>query len=102
MEILATDALEGPEKYNAQAVVLLNEMLDGKKSTKSLTDEERRLLDQATLDFATYTPPKQAAPLPARALPARVARESEGTEDAEPTPGVDVPVTEAPAYWWLR
>jgi hypothetical protein len=102
VEILATDAIEEPEKYNPEAVELLNEMLGGKKSPQSLTDSERRLLDQATLDFATYTPRKQAVPAPSRALPARAAKETESTEDAEPIPGVDVPVTEAPAFWWLR
>jgi hypothetical protein len=102
VEILATDALEGPDKYNPQAVELLNEMLDGKKSTKSLTDTERKILDQATLDFASYTPPKQVPTQPVRALPVRAVKAREDTEDADPTPGVDVPVTEAPAYWWLK
>ena len=101
VEILASDAIEEPEKYNPQVISILREMLDGKKSSKSLTASERRLLDQATLDFATYTAPKPVVQPPRKELPARVKQE-ESSEEGTPVPGIDVPITEAPAYWWLK
>lgn len=99
IDILAADAEESGEKYNPQALPLIRDVAEGKKTLQSLSEPERTLLDQATLDFATYVPPKQEQPRPV--LKPRV-ESAPAEEDADPTPGVDVPITEARAYWWVR
>lgn len=97
-EVLAQDAEDSPEKYDPKVLVLLREILEQKKSVKSLSDVDRALLDRATLDFATFIPPKKketAPPPPTRPRVREVVSE-------DPIPGVDVPVTDVPAYWWLK
>lgn len=103
VELLADDVLSHPERYSPDAVKLIDELMQGQKKVKSLADRERELLDRATLDFATFVPPKEVPPA-RRTQRAPVKRRKTEDDEAElAVPGVDTPPeTEAPAYWWLR
>lgn len=98
-EVLFEDATAHPEKYDASVVPLLTAILQGERKQGELTEQELHLLDKATLDFATYVPPA-----PTKKAPVAVVRKRLAVVEAEeepPTPGIDVPVTDLPAYWWL-
>ena len=116
LEPLLADFQASPEKYGEETHELLGQLILGSKSLEQLSANERRLLNLATFDF--YQAPK---PKPSEPLVKEAAAEDEEDEDpidefdeeAEgrwasknekgrgPIPGVDVPVTELPAYWWL-
>jgi hypothetical protein len=97
-EALYEDAMANPDKYSPEAQLLLADIVAGKVDPRLLSDEQRRLLDLATIDFATAKPkaprrsPK-AAPRPAAPPAAPLER---------PTPGVDVPGEVPEPYWWLK
>lgn len=96
---LHQDATENPDKYDDHTVGLLTQLVQGAKDVRALSRQERDLLDRATLSFASYvSPPK--APKVQRPVVEKTAAEE--PMDALPTPGIDVPETNAPAYWWLR
>lgn len=112
LDPLLTDYQASPEKYGEETHELLEQLTLGSKSLEQLSTNERRLLNLATFDF--YQTPKPAPPLVKEAV-AKVVDE-EPTEDFDeeaelresahekgrgPVPGLDVPVTELPAYWWL-
>jgi hypothetical protein len=114
LEPLLADFQEHPEKYSQETHELLGQLTHGSKSLEQLTAHERRLLNLATLDFYSATPPKKPEPIvkQAEAEPEEDEATDELDEEAEerraskdkgrgPIPGVDVPVTELPAYWWL-
>lgn len=87
------DALSDPAKYEAGVLELSSSLLQGRK-LKELTPEEMRLLDRATLSFV-QVPRTAPAPTKPRPQPKPVVVEE------KPTPGVDVPMTELPAFWWV-
>lgn len=100
VEILAQDILDHPERYSPEALTLVQQILERQKSLETLAPSERSVLDRATLDFATFVPPSvkhERKPPPPKP---RVRTQVAAVE--EPVPGVDVPVTEMPAYWWLK
>lgn len=102
VELLADDVAASPEKYAPEATALIQEMMQGMKSMKLLTLQERSILDKATLDFAAHVPPKTKPSLPTPS-PARAKKRDETPENAAPTPGLDTPPeADTPAYWWLR
>ncbi len=114
LEPLLADYLAHPEKYGRETHDLLEQLTHGSKSLEQLTPSERRLLNLATYDFFQAVPQKKEPPLVKEAAPTdpeETAEETEVEDDSGaegdaggsgPVPGVDVPVTELPAYWWLR
>lgn len=102
VELLAADAEESPDKYSSEVPALVRALVEKRKDVQSLTDQEHAILDQATIDFATYIPPKpNVEPTMRRAAPR--SRAKDDAEDAIPIPGLDTPPeAETPAYWWLR
>jgi hypothetical protein len=127
---LLTDYQDHPEKYGAETHDLLEQLTHGSKSLEQLSTMERTLLNRATFDFFQAVPKKPEVPTaPAVEEKDDVLDELEKTAEAEldgdtdmlrddeanefagiadakkpeaPIPGVDVPTTELPAYWWLR
>lgn len=98
--VLYQDATENPGKYDEQTLGLLMQLVQGATKVRELTESERRLLDKATIDFASYVPPK---PPPRKEPPAPTRASSDKTPvSAPPIPGIDVPETDTPAYWWLQ
>lgn len=102
---LLADYQEHPEKYGKETHNLLEQLMSGSTSVAQLTTTERRLLNLATFDFFQQTPSKpkerQTAAPPARGA-GRAARKVRESKRPGPRPGIDVPETELPAYWWLR
>ena len=113
LDPLLADFQASPEKYGEETHELLGQLILGTKSLEQLSPNERRLLNLATFDYYQTPKPKPSATL---------VKEAAGNEDEEltdefdeeaeeraaenekgrgPIPGVDVPVTELPAYWWL-
>ncbi len=117
LDPLLADYQTTPEKYGVETHALLEQLIHGTKSLEQLSTTERRLLNLATLDFHSAYKPKPEQP---RLPPHQLAEEEADadTEDREyeeektahadtkkpeaPVPGVDVPATELPAYWWLQ
>jgi len=101
---LVEDFQSCPEKYGEECRELLQRLASGSASVKHLNPNDRRLLNLATLDYHQSVPPKKS-PTPKNSAaqetrPAqRVKRQRPPTE--RPRPGLDVPVTELPVYWWL-
>lgn len=96
-EALHRDAADNPDKYTGEARELLLQLVQKSKDVRKLTSAERSLLNRATLDFASYVSPRtvqKAPPAPAR-------KKAERPVPPPPRPGVDVPETDMPAYWWL-
>jgi len=116
LEPLLADFQENPEKYGEETHELLGQLTLGSKSLEQLSPNERRLLNLATFDFYQAPKPKPAEEpellvkeaeaededtldeLEEEAVERLAAKNGEGRG---PIPGVDVPVTELPAYWWL-
>ncbi len=94
--VLYEDFLKSPEKYDPALERLLTELATGNKKLKALSAAESTLLDRATLDYAQAVPPKPSAPRAAAGGARKAPRKEE-----KPRPGIDVPVTELPAYWWV-
>ena len=93
-----------PEKYGSESHELLGQLLSGSTSLKQLSDAERRILDLATFDYLQNPQPKtkQAQALKPPSSSVKTPKElQKELERQKPRPGVDVPVTELPAYWWL-
>lgn len=115
LDPLLADFQASPEKYGEETHELLSQLILGSKSLEQLSPTERRLLNLATFDFYQTPKPKPPAPLVKEAAADTEENEPEDELDEEaeerqaakneegqgPIPGVDVPVTELPAYWWL-
>lgn len=95
--VLYEDFLKNPEKYDPALEKLLMELATGNKKLKGLSPEETTLLDRSTLDYAQATPKPPARP----SVPRPSIAESGAPKEEKPRPGIDVPVTELPAYWWV-
>ncbi len=116
LDPLLADYRETPEKYGEETHALLEQLTHGMTSLERLSTTERMLLNRATFDYYQSVPPKIEAPKPQPTESeseleklAEYEEEVEVTDDAPsetkgpgPVPGVDVPVTELPAYWWLN
>lgn len=101
--ILYEDFLKDPTKYDPALEKLLMELATGNKQVRTLLPADRMLLDVATLEYAQAPRPKPPAK-PAAQAPTTdddVVEEWTSTKEQKPRPGIDVPVTELPAYWWL-
>jgi hypothetical protein len=99
VEPIYQDSLAHPEKFSEEALILLAEVISGSKSLVALSASDRRVLDLATIDFASATPTKKR-PVPRAPTPRPVDRESP-SEPAGPVVGIDVPEGGEKAYWWL-
>lgn len=98
VELLAGDVVDHRDRYAPDAVKLVEDLLQRRKDVKTLEEQDRELLDRATLDFATFVPPKDP-PAARKPAPKRVKQEpEEGVIHLVDTP----PEAEMPAYWWLR
>lgn len=117
LEPLLDDYQAHPEKYDSIAGALLEQLIHGMKSLEQLTTTERQLLNLATLDFFSPVKPKAEPPRlqPAESTEEEADPDYDEEQDEEekrasadakkpeaPVPGVDIPVTELPAYWWLQ
>jgi hypothetical protein len=98
--VLHRDATENPSKYDGQTAGLLEKIIQGEKSVKTLTDEERTLLDRATLSFASYVSPKPPKKESTRRVTQRAVL-AQAPSEGPPIPGVDTPEGTPPAFWWL-
>lgn len=103
LDVLQEDALRNPDRYDERTRVLLADM--GEKRDYQPTGDELRILDDATLDFASARPMHKPGPIlpqemkkPAQQQPRRLFddRELDGREPTVETPGGTMS-----AYWWL-
>lgn len=99
---LVSDYQRNPEKYGAEAQELLEQLMHGCKSLERLNQSERLALNIATMDYHQPSRPKPAPAKMAKRSATRSKKPRKAKKRAEPRPGLDVPVTELPAYWWLR
>jgi len=104
--LLAEDFRRHPEKYGKESHEFLEQLASGTKSVEHLNEHERRLLNLATFDYHQAPAPKKTDPIQRAAA----ASSKNGTgrrrvrraNRPKPRPGIDVPVTELPAYWWMQ
>lgn len=101
--MLLQDAREHPDKYEPDLLPLVESLGAGTLLRADLTDREKTLLDRATLDFATYIPPKTSQDVPTsktKIAAVEVALDDDWLEEG-PIVGQDIPEGGMPAYWWL-
>lgn len=105
---LIEDFQRHPEKYGEECQDLLQRLESGASSIEQLSPNDRRLLNLATFDFHQTVPPKKetTAKKPGTSMQAKPRRRTglfdrQKAQTQKPRPGIDVPVTELPAYWWL-
>ncbi len=94
-EVLHQSATERPELYNEATRKLLIELVERRKKLPELSPEEKKLLNEATVEFAQAP---RARPAPQRTT---ATAPVEAVAVARPRMGEDIPVTEMPAFWWL-
>lgn len=100
-EVLLQDALANPTRYEPATREALA-ALGGKRSTE-LTPEDRRILNLATIDYASVrpryaAPTKAGVPRPPAQKPKSLDQDSLGDGRA---PQVETPGGTMSAYWWL-
>lgn len=106
--LLVADFQRHPEKYGEESQEFLGQLASGTKSIKHLTSHERHLLNLATFDYYQTPTPKPKVTTAQRAAtkltgkPTRRKRIRRKVQKPKPRPGVDVPVTELPVYWWMQ
>jgi hypothetical protein len=103
--LLVSDYQRNPEKYGDEVKGLLEQLMQGSKSVERLTTSERRLLNLATFDYFQAPPLKKEPPVTHgsnKGKPRPQAPRKAAPKREKPRPGIDVPVTELPAYWWLQ
>jgi len=105
---LIEDFQKYPEKYGEECHDLLQRLASGNLSVEQLSQNDRRLLNLATLDFHQAAPPKKPPTIkkPGTSMQSKPRRRTglfnkARAQAQKPRPGIDVPVTELPAYWWL-
>lgn len=106
---LVEDFQKNPDKYGEECHDLLQRLGSGNLSTDQLSPHDRRLLNLATLDYHQAVHPKKKPPEAGKAKgatskgkPAQRTARFNKVQTEKPRPGIDVPVTELPAYWWLQ
>ena len=102
-DVLAQHALDNPAVYPDEVKALLEELAQGTRRVGELTLEERRLLDAATLEYATYRAPVPTAkPAQKKApTPKRPALLDEAELRDGRAPQVEEPGGVMTPYWWL-
>jgi hypothetical protein len=97
--VLLSDLMENPNKYEDGVYNLLLDLSSNQKDPKSLSPTDQDLLNRATLDYnaPNRRPP---APVPKPPEPKKVSPKAREIEYHEPVrspfPG------KAPPYWWLK
>lgn len=91
--VLYYDALDHPDRYDPEVLHLLEQLVAGRRV---VTEEERALLDVATLEYATAPSPAHEAVR--TELVKRVEKKMQPTPETPP----DGPEADMPAFWWLR
>ena len=91
-ETLFGDLLDHPDKYEDGVAELVQQLISGAKKLEELSEQERDLLNRATLDFAHNPPRKQDAEL--RVAPAPPSPYSDEQE-------IEMEMPAADAFWWL-
>lgn len=97
-EHLYVDSLENPDKYDPRILPVLRELVANRRPP---TQEERKLLDAAVLDFNSA--PKQKTTERSRPIPKPKPESYTGTEDKAPSAesGMTVPEGAPKPFWWL-
>jgi len=67
---LFQDLIDDPSRYGPEVSALIQEMMAGKQLSE-LTDDERAMLDAATVEFAQAPPPKPPEVKTAKRRPRR-------------------------------
>lgn len=98
LTLLVSDYQRSPEKYGEAEQALLEQLMHGSKSLGRLSSSERLILNMATLNYHQADRPQRVR----KPDPPRKPTRAKPRKRQEPRPGLDVPVTELPAYWWLR
>ena len=60
--ILLNDLLRDPKKYEPGVEILVQELLSGQKSLKTLDIDDQQMLDRATLDLSRSSSPEPVLP----------------------------------------
>ena len=100
LEVLVQDALDHPERYDAATREALADLGAG---PRTLSPADHRLLDSATLDYASFRPPQPApratsAPKPPPRKPSLL---DDGDMPDGREPQVETPGGPMSAYWWV-
>lgn len=93
--VLWHDMEERPELYEDETAQVVRALTAGETSYDQLGPRERRLLDEATLEYATRPPLRsheRARREIVRAVRQQLTREPQGP----------LPESELPDFWWLR
>jgi len=101
--VLLRDLEDNPDRY-AQLPgldVLLGGVASGARKLSELEEQDRRMLDQATVEYATA--PRTPELVEGRAQLERQVKRvlTQAVEPRPPEPG-DVPDSDMPAFWWLQ
>lgn len=93
--LLLSDYLKSPEKYEEGVYELLLDLTGGRRTFQDLRPEEQQLLDRSVLDFSTPAKRLAPPPPPAPEPESPKVREIEYHEaKAIPHPSGEIP------YWW--
>lgn len=93
-DVLHADAVEHDGRYDAPTVKLLEELVT---SGRPPTNEERRLLDDATFTFATEKTAAEHVKPPPMRKPVLSPKDEDDEEGAD---AADVPLDAIPPFWW--
>ena len=103
---LLYDIVDDAQKYNSiedhdRLVDVLRELTSGAVAPNDLTPEDRALLEEATLEFATAPASKQLEE-GRKQLEMAVQKAVDQVLAPRPVPAKeDIPDTEMPPFWWL-
>ncbi len=109
--VLFHGLLETPESYESGVSELLQNLVSGRRNREELTQQERELLDRATVEFATAKRPQQdggaTAPSSQAAKTKRPLTPPEEVELIYQDRGPHIPVTadipdSPPSFWWKK
>lgn len=95
--VLYYDMLDRPELYDEKTRDLLEQLVDQRRKIDDLSDKERKMLDVATLEYATRPPLPSHERERKKLLERTFAKMTVG---AAPISGV--PEESLPTFWWVR
>ena len=100
-DILYQDMQHEKDKYSPECLDLVQDIV---ARPRPITPKERKILDEAVLDFnRKWTPPKPVVDNKPRAVRLRETDDHSDSEDAhgDPIAGVDFPIGTDRPFWWL-